>query len=477
MNNERLFKKNQIIEIQIEDLAFGGVGIGRVPTEKGNFTVFVENTIPGQLVKAMVTKSDKRFAECRLVDILQRSPLEVETGFQSIPGAPYATLPIEKQAELKRKAVIELYRRIGKVENIDSLIDEYIESPSIWHYRNKMEYSFSEIRYDLDTKEELNDFAFGFKHRGTWWMVENMDKESGMFDAQLENGLKALREWFISTGLPAWHPPKREGFYRYFVVRKSFHTDQLLVNLVTSSTGLDQFDRAKFIQLIQYLLGDRLAGLIHTLNDDAGDRAEPLAGESHLLLGDRKIVETILGLKFEISMQSFFQTNPKCAELLYAKTISYTEMLPKPDGVVMDLFCGTGTITQLLAGKGTGNVIGVDIVESAIADAQENAKRNNISNVEFYAADVGKFLLDYPDYVGKIGTIVLDPPRGGIAPKTLRKVIALDAKRIVYVSCNPATQARDTETLTNAGYQLKKISFADQFPHTAHLEAIALYEK
>jgi 23S rRNA (uracil-5-)-methyltransferase RumA len=176
-------------------------------------------------------------------------------------------------------------------------------------------------------------------------------------------------------------------------------------------------------------------------------------------------------------MQSFFQTNPKCAELLYAKTISYTEELPKPAGVVMDLFCGTGTITQLLAGKGSGNVIGVDIVESAIADARENAKRNNISNVEFYAADVGKFLLDYPDYVGKIGTIVLDPPRGGIAPKTLRKVIALDAHRIVYVSCNPATQARDTETLTNAGYHLKKISFADQFPHTAHLEAIALYEK
>jgi 23S rRNA (uracil-5-)-methyltransferase RumA len=176
-------------------------------------------------------------------------------------------------------------------------------------------------------------------------------------------------------------------------------------------------------------------------------------------------------------MQSFFQTNPRSAEKLYDRVIKYaSEDLPH-EGVLLDLFCGTGTIAQLLA-RGTGReVVGVDIVSSAIDDARENALRNNLSHLTFHAADAGKFLLEYPEYQGRLACVVLDPPRAGIAPKTLRKVIALDAPRIVYVSCNPATQARDTETLIQAGYALKKISFVDQFPHTAHIEAVALFEK
>jgi 23S rRNA (uracil-5-)-methyltransferase RumA len=478
MHSDRLFKKGQVIELTITDLAFGGVGIAKLETEKGNFAVFVENTIPGQTVRAMVNKCDKRFAECRLLEIIRRSDLEQSTEYQTIPGAPYATLPISLQAEFKRKSVLELFRRIGKVDNIEELMDEYIESPSVWHYRNKMEYSFSAIRFDIDTREELdNDFAFGFKHRGTWWMVENMDKESGMFDAALENSLKDLRLFLQNTGLPAWHPPRREGFFRYFVVRKTFAEDRLLINLVTSSQGLEKFDVPAFAQWITDRLGERVAGLIHTINDDTGDRAEPLSGYSNLLFGDRKIRETIHGLHFDISMQSFFQTNPKCAELLYAKTVAYAQLTPQPPGVIMDLFCGTGTISQLLARLTGQEVIGVDIIEEAIADARENAVRNGINRVQFFAADVGKFLLEYPDYAGKIGTIVLDPPRGGIAPKTLRKVIALNAPRIVYVSCNPSTQARDTETLQQAGYRLITISLVDQFPHTSHVEAVALFEK
>lgn len=146
--------------------------------------------------------------------------------------------------------------------------------------------------------------------------------------------------------------------------------------------------------------------------------------------------------------------------------------------LVMDLFCGTGTIGQILSTRSTNNkIIGVDIVEEAIEDAQRNAKRNNITNVEFYAADVGKFLKEYPDFTGKIGTIILDPPRAGIAPKTLLKVIALGAKRIVYISCNPSTQARDAKTLQEAGYSLTKLSLVDQFPHTSHIEAVGLFEK
>jgi 23S rRNA (uracil-5-)-methyltransferase RumA len=251
----------------------------------------------------------------------------------------------------------------------------------------------------------------------------------------------------------------------------------LLINLVTSSEGLEQFDRDGFVKLVLDILGDRCGGIIHTLNDDTGDRAEPLNGSSHLLYGNSEIEEILLGLKFKVNMKSFFQTNPKSAERLYTKAIDYCNPEEVPNGCILDLFCGTGTIGQLIAQKTSLPVVGVDIVEAAIQDAKKNAQENNVSNIEFFAADVGKFLLEQPQFQNQINTLVLDPPRGGISPKTLRKVIGLDAKRIVYISCNPATQARDCETLILSGYQLKKISFVDQFPHTSHLEAVALFEK
>jgi 23S rRNA (uracil1939-C5)-methyltransferase len=472
-----VLKKNQILDIKIDRFAFGGNGIGLLKTDKGDFTVFVENTYPGQFVRAQVIKTDKRFANCKLVEVLENSPDEIELPFQRIPGAPYAAWPIEKQHEAKKDSCLQLYKRIGKIENIDELFDEYIESPSVWNYRNKMEYSFSAIRYDLPTKTELDDFGLGFKHRGTWWMVENLDAESGLFDATFENNLHRIRTFCIDSGLPPWHPPKREGFFRYVVVRKSFTHDILLINLVTTSEGLEQFDRKGFVKLVLDILGERCGGIIHTLNDDTGDRAEPLNGSSHLLFGNSEIEEILLGLKFKVNMKSFFQTNPKSAERLYTKAIDYCNPEEVPDGYILDLFCGTGTIGQLIAKKTALHVVGVDIVEAAIEDAKKNAKENNVSNIEFFAADVGKFLLEQPQFQNQINTLVLDPPRGGIAPKTLRKVIGLDAKRIVYISCNPATQARDCETLILAGYNLKKISFVDQFPHTSHLEAVALFEK
>ena len=192
------------------------------------------------------------------------------------------------------------------------------------------------------------------------------------------------------------------------------------------------------------------------------------------------IMDNLLGLNFEISMKSFFQTNPKSAEKLYSKVIDYAlENKEAIDNtVVMDLFCGTGTIGQILASRSTNaKIIGVDIVASAIEDAIKNAKRNNIDGLKFYTADVGKFLAEHPEYKNKIRTIILDPARAGIAPKTLLKIININADRIVYVSCNPATQARDTEEMRNNGYQIKKISLVDQFPHTSHIETVVLFEK
>lgn len=476
--NKRLFKRGERIELEIIDLAFGGKGISKIATDDGDFVCFVENTLPGQKVLAAVHKCKKKHAECRLVEVLKKSSNEVEIPYQLIPGAPYAQLPIKQQEENKKNTCFQLFKRIGHLDDIEAYFDEFISSPSAWHYRNKMEYSFSAIRYDFDLKKDVDDFAFGFKHRGTWWMVENLDKDSGLFDTELENAFPKLRAFFETSGLAPWHPPKKEGFYRFLVARKSYANNQILLNLVTTSSELSTFDMQGFIGLLKEILGARFAGLLHTVNDSIGDRIQATDGSCKLVYGEEKIIEQVLGLNFEISMQSFFQTNPKCAEKLYQKVVDYVLETDEEQKVIMDLFCGTGTIGQILANQiPNTEVIGVDIVPEAIEDAVKNADRNSIKGLKFFAADVGKFLQEYPQYTNNISTVVLDPPRAGIAPKTLKKVVHLNASRIVYVSCNPATQARDTEYLINEGYQLKKISFVDQFPHTSHVESIALFEK
>lgn len=480
----KVLKRGDIIEVTITDYAFGGKGIAKVITTINNeevlYPIFVDNTFPGQTVKARIAKKRKKFAECKLIEVVEKSPEEITVPYQPISGAPYITLPIELQHKYKQSSTIDIYRKLGNFQNSDELFEEFISSPNIFDYRNKMEYSFSTIRKELSTGEELDDqFALGFKTRGTWWKVENLDKEDGLFDAEFERQVKEIRNYLEGTGLPAWHPPKKEGFFRHLVVRKSFDVNKLLINLVTSSQGLSEFDRDTFSKFMQDLVGDRLAGLQHTINDDVADRAKIENGNNQLLCGDPVVLEKLLGLQFEISMESFFQTNPMSAERLYTKAIDYAkENFDLENQVIMDLFCGTGTIGQILANQIKGvKVIGVDIVAEAIKDAKRNAKRNKIDNLEFYAADVGKFLREYPDFENKIHTIVLDPPRAGIAPKTLLKVIALNAKQIVYISCNPSTQARDARTLEDNGYIFKKFSLVDQFPHTSHIEAVGLFIK
>ncbi|CAL2107532.1 23S rRNA (uracil1939-C5)-methyltransferase [Tenacibaculum sp. 190524A02b] len=476
----KFVKRGQVLEILIEDYAFGGKGIGRIRSELGEFVVFVPNTLPGQLVKARVDKSKKTYAECKLLDVIETSKDEIISSYQEIPGAPYIKLPIEKQHEYKYDSTMSLFKKIGKIDQIEDYFDEFVSSPNSFHYRNKMEYSFSAIGYDNEKKTDIDEFTLGFKRRGTWWIGENLNKDSGLFDAEFENNLYKIRDYCKETDLSPWHAPKKEGFFRYFVVRKSYKTNELLFNLVTTSYDLPQFDLNQFSNFLVSLFGDRVAGLLHTINDETGDRTIATSGFINLVYGKDKIVEELLNLNFEISMKSFFQTNPKSAEKLYTKVVDYA--LEKKEAidntVVMDLFCGTGTIGQIIASKANNTkIIGVDIVSSAIKDAKKNAKRNNIEGVEFYAADVGKFLLEHPQYRNKIRTIILDPARAGIAPKTLKKIINLNADRMVYVSCNPATQARDTETLSNAGYKIKKISLVDQFPHTSHIETVVLFEK
>ena len=448
-------------------------------SEEGDFILFIENTFPGQFVRARVDKKRKRHAECKLLEVLERSPLEKQLPFQEISGAPYLFVPIEIQQEYKKKSTLDVYRKIGRIQDPNALFDTFISSPEVFFYRNKMEYSFSCIEHVPETGEEIDDaFALGFKRRGTWWKVENLNKPSGLFDEQWETILPQFRDLLKTFGLPAWHPPKKEGFFRHIVVRKSFEQDQLLLHIVTSSVGIKKFDTKQVVDFLKEKLGNRLAGIWHTINDNIADRAKIENGTSTLLFGDSVVVEKMLGLSFEISMESFFQTNPKSAERLYTKAIDYVCEHAKDGGVIMDLFCGTGTIGQLVAQRvNAGEIIGVDIVEEAIEDAKRNAKRNNLEHLHFFAADVGKFLSLHPEYLNRIDTIVLDPPRAGIAPKTLQKVMALGASHLVYISCNPSTPARDTETLEQGGYKLTKLSLVDQFPHTSHIEAIAVYEK
>jgi 23S rRNA (uracil1939-C5)-methyltransferase len=473
-------RRGEVVTVEITDYAFGGRGIAKIPTEDGHYVIFVDNTFPGQTAKARITKKKKRFAEAKLIDVVERSPLEKISHFQEISGGPYIYVPIELQEKEKKESTLEVIRRIGGVPDPYVIFDEFISSPEHFFYRNKMEYSFSCIEHDRETGEDIDDaFALGFKRRGTWWKVESLDKPSGMFDEQWETILIEIREFLKKTGLPAWHPPGKYGFFRHIVVRKSFHQDQLLLNLVTSSDGLEKFDAQAFSTFLQEKLDKRLAGLQHTINDNVADRAKIENGTCTLLYGEPIVIEQLLGLNFEISMESFFQTNPKSAEKLYTKALDYVmEGDLQTDDVVMDLFCGTGTIGQILASKMNDvRIVGVDIVEEAIDDAKRNAANNGIEGIDFYAADVGKFLSEYPDFVGKIKTVILDPPRAGIAPKSLRKVINLGAKHIVYISCNPSTQARDMDTLIEAGYSVDKISLVDQFPHTGHIESIAKFTK
>lgn len=312
----KFVKKGEVLEIRIQDYAFGGKGIGRISNENGEFVVFVPNTLPGQYVKAQVKKSSRSFAECKLMEVLEPSVDEVEVSYQEIPGAPYIKLPIEKQHAYKKQSTLELFKRIGKVDNIETLFDEFVHSPNTFHYRNKMEYAFSAIGYDHELKTDVDEFTLGFKKRGTWWCGDDLNQDSGLFDKEVEDKLKLIKAYCQETGLAPWHAPKREGFFRYFVIRKSNKTNQLLFNLVTTSKGLETFDLQKFSDFLVTNFGERVAGFLHSTNDETGDRTLATTGDIKLVYGSDTIVEELHGLDFEISMKSFFQTNPKSAEKL-----------------------------------------------------------------------------------------------------------------------------------------------------------------
>tara|TARA_Y100000994_G_scaffold187027_1_gene155808 strand:- start:107 stop:1561 length:1455 start_codon:yes stop_codon:yes gene_type:complete len=476
-----VIKKKERLEIIVEDIVYGGNGINKSAYE--NYIIFIKNGIEGQKVLVEVQKVKTNYVEAKIIEVLKKSPLQKKRNYQKISGSPYYDLDISYQKNKKIKLVFKLFEKIGKIENIENYYDTFIPSPKTWHYRNKMEYAFSSIIYDQDKKTDIDGFGLGFKKANTWWMVENLNKDSGLFDKEWENYLCEIRECCKKTGLPAWNIPQKKGFFRNLNVRKSYKKNELLIELVTSSNGIKQFNNKNFINTITSRHKDRIAGIIHTVNDEISDRLNYHNVTSKTIFKSNKISEGLLNLNFEISMSSFFQTNPLCAEKLYQKVIEYACEKNKDEKqtrnkYILDLFCGTGTIGQMIASQQTDReIIGVDIIESAIQNAKESAIQNKIKNIQFYALDIKTFLIEKPELKNQIETIIIDPPRPGVSKKSLNKIIELNAAKIIYVSCNPSTQARDVQILIENGYSIRTFSVADQFPHTHHIETIFILIK
>ncbi len=494
--------KGQILELEIIDLAFGGKGIAKVQIQPSteeepsvplkNFIIFIDGALPGQTVKAKISLKKRRHAEAKLIEVLEKSPDELENNYQAIPGAPWAKLPVELQQKYKKTQVFELFKKFAGVE-LESVFDEYVSSPEPWEYRNKMEYSFGFTSETETTPAPVSEevvpeetplkrtwlhegFGLGSKRRGQYWLVDSLEKPSGIFDVKFETHLKDIRDWAEKTRLPIYSTKNQTGFWRQLLVRKSFEEDKFLVCIVTSP--LELFEKTEnlkleFRNLCVDLFGEeRLAGVAWQETDILSDDPKRYLSRDWLH-GEDKICEVVNGLHFEISLDSFFQTNVKSAERLYDKALSYLN----PQGPVLDLFSGTGTITQLIAQKYPDTkVLGVEIVASAVEDAQKNSLKNEITNVEFTCADVGKFLKEN-ESIAPETSVILDPPRAGIVPKALKKLLEFEPRELIYISCNPATQARDTASIIEAGYKLEKFSLVDQFPHTAHVESVARFVK
>ena len=255
----QVIKKKERLEIFIEDIVYGGNGISKHPYKKTNdFIIFTKNGIEGQTALVEITKVKPNYAEAKIIKIIKKSPLQKQRKYQKISGAPYYDLSIQYQRKKKKNLVQEVFQKIGNIYNIENYYDDFIKSPKTWHYRNKMEYSFSSIIYDKKQNCDIDDFGLGFKKSNTWWMVENLDKDSGLFDEKWENSIHEIRRFCQETKLPAWNIPQKKGFFRNLNVRKSYKTNKLLVELVTSSNNLREFKCKDFSRKIIDIHKDRI---------------------------------------------------------------------------------------------------------------------------------------------------------------------------------------------------------------------------
>lgn len=465
-------KKGQICEGYIQRVDFPNKGVIFCEDE----TVIVKNVLPDQKVSFMVSKKRKGKVEGRLLEVIERAPYERTEfcpHFGECGGCNYQSIPYEKQLEIKENQVKTLlkpaFEKQMVLEQIQMNVDQYRNqifegikaSPIQYHYRNKMEFSFGDAY-------KGGPLALGMHKRGSFYDVVSV-RDCQIVDEDYRAILDCVLNYFTQKNSSYFHKIRHQGYLRHLLVRKAQKTGEILIGLVT--TTQETQDLKSFVaQLLALPLKGKITGILHTKNDSLADVVQ--SDETIILYGQDYFYEELLGLRFKISQFSFFQTNTLGAEVLYQTARDFLGDISeegKCDKTVFDLYCGTGTIAQILAPVAK-KVIGVEIVEEAVCAARQNAKINGLHNCEFIAGDVLKVLDEIdekPDY------IVLDPPRDGIHPKALQKIIEYQVKQIVYISCKPTSLARDLEVFLDSGYRMERVVAVDQFPGTYHVETIA----
>ena len=388
-------------------------------------------------------------------------------------GCTYLSLPYEKQIEIKEQQVKRLLDQVINRQSEPYIWEGIKSSPKIYEYRNKMEFTFGDEYKD-------GPLALGMHKSGSFYDIVTVS-DCKIVDEDYRKILTKTRDFFADRKIPYYHRLRHEGFLRHLLVRKASRTGQILVALVTSSQKPETIEDINSLlneykeMLLQMekegTLQGTFAGILHIWNDSLADAVK--CDKLDILYGEEAFQEKLLGLTFDVSTFSFFQTNSYSAEVLYETAREYVGDLGAKEQTVFDLYCGTGTITQLIAPVAK-KVIGVEIVEEAVEAAKESAKRNSIDNCDFIAGDVLKVLDEVTE---KPDMIILDPPRDGIHPKALPKIIEYGVDRIVYVSCKPTSLARDLETFLDSGYKVVKAVCVDQFPWTSGIETVALLEK
>lgn len=450
-------KKDEII-LEIADVNFPNKAYGYYEGEK----VIVKNAVPGQKVQAQVFKKRGSGVEARLQEVIERSPLERETGMCShyalCGGCTYQTMRHEEELRLKERQVKRLLENAGIcVQSWEGIVP----APSETGYRNKCEFSFGD-------EEKDGDLALGMRKRMSYYEVVTL-KDCNIVDADYLRIIEGTLQFFQERKVPFYHKARHDGSLRHLVVRKGAATGEILINLVTSSEVLFSVEEFKDM-LLGLELDGSVCGILHSVNDGLADVVK--SDEMRLLYGRDFFMEKLFDLEFKVSVYSFFQTNSAGAEKLYSIVKEFAGDVA--DKTVFDLYCGTGTIGQIMAEAGSKKVIGIELIEEAVVAANENAKRNHLENCTFLAGDVLKMvdeLKERPDL------IIVDPPRDGIHPKAIGKIIAFGAPEIVYVSCKPTSLARDLEIFQQEGYQVERVKLMDMFPRTVHVETVCLLSK
>jgi 23S rRNA (uracil1939-C5)-methyltransferase len=454
-------KKNNIYELEITDIAFGGKGIAKVD----GFTIFIDQAVPGDKVRARVYKKKKRYADARVVELLQPSldRIEPPCRFSGIcGGCKWQFLNYEKQLEYKTRHVAESISHIGMIENV--LVHPTIHLDPIFGYRNKMEFSCSEKRWLLPSEMGMADveqgFALGLHAPGTFFKV--LDIDECHLQPELGNHiLNDIRQYIKISNVPVYGLKSHEGFWRFVMLRHSVFYNTWMVNIITSSEDIET------VGPLADLLMEKYPEVVSVVNNITSRKSSVAIGEYEILLKGEKVLKDRMGAyEFEISSNSFFQTNTRSAALLYDKVKEYAALSGTEH--VLDLYSGTGTIPIWLSDSAK-KITGLEIVESAVQDAKKNCHNHGIDNCTFLLGDIKDVLAGVGE---KPDIMIIDPPRVGMHKDVVAQVLDMAPEKIVYVSCNPATLARDLNMIKDV-YEVLEVQPVDMFPHTYHIESVA----